>query len=597
MEKKSIYLDERLISYSDAGIYPFHMPGHKRQPSGFIDPYRMDITEIDGFDNLHHAEGILQEAQQRAAELYGARRSFYLVNGSTRGILAAICAAAGRGGRILMARNCHKAVYHALIISGAEADDIYPIITRSDLQGQITPRQVQDALGSGKEYQAVVITSPTYEGVISDVAGIAAVCHAKGIPLIVDSAHGAHLGLGCGGAASSARSEERKDRGAAEDDPAGEKITSKSAAECGGKSGSRSAEACGTKSGRAAGNAGGWGGFPAHAVSAGADAVIMSLHKTLPSPTQTALLHLNSDRIAESRIRQYLSVFETSSPSYLLMAGMDACIRMLAEEGEERFARYRERLRSFYRSVGDLRRLHVMRAEDFPREEAFAWDDSKILVFSEESGAQLSRMLLKRYRLQMEMASGRYVLGMTSMMDTEEGFARLSEALHEIDAGMCRRAEADAAGNARGRQDVTGNACGKQDAAGNARGKRDAAGNAHGGQDVTGNACGKQDAAGDARGKRDVTEGFVARMYAGSERRLPIRRASELPSAEVDFSEAEGKICAEFIALYPPGIPLIVPGEVISREFLERITLCVRMGLQMESRSDLSSRRITIVYC
>ncbi len=567
MEKKSIFLDERLISYSDAGIYPFHMPGHKRQPSGFIDPYRMDITEIDGFDNLHHAEGILKEAQQRAARLYGAERSFYLVNGSTCGILAAICAAAGRGGRILMARNCHKAVYHALIISGAEADDIYPIITRSDLQGQITPRQVQDALGSGKEYQAVVITSPTYEGVISDVAGIAAVCHAQGIPLIVDSAHGAHLGFGCGSAGPSARSGEQKDRGAAEGGPAGEKTILQSAAECGGKSGLRSAEACGTKSGRAAGDTGGWGGFPAHAVSAGADVVIMSLHKTLPAPTQTALLHLSSDRIAESRIRQYLSVFETSSPSYLLMAGMDACIRMLSEEGEERFARYRERLRSFYRSVGDLHRLHVMRAEDLSREEAFAWDDSKIVVFSEGNGAELSRMLLKRYRLQMEMASGRYLLGMTSMMDTEEGFARLSEALHEIDAGMCRSAETDAAGDARGKQDVTKNARGKQD--------------------VTKN----------ARGKQDVTEGFVARMYAGSERSLPIWRASELPSAEVDFSEAEGKICAEFIALYPPGIPLIVPGEVISREFLERITLCVRMGLQMESRSDLSGRRITIVYC
>ena len=476
------------------------MPGHKRQPSGFIDPYRMDITEIDGFDNLHRAEGILKEAQQRAAQLYGARESFFLVNGSTCGILAAVCAAVKRGGRILMARNSHKAVYHAALIGGIETDYLYPVITGNDLQGQITPGQVQDALAGDGEYQAVIITSPTFEGVISDVAGIAAVCHAKGIPLIVDSAHGAHLGLGHAGA-------------------------------WGG---------CPVH----AVSAGAWGGFPAHAVSAGADAVIMSLHKTLPSPTQTALLHLASERIAPERIAQYLNIFETSSPSYLLMAGMDACIRMLFEEGEERFGKYRALLDGFYRSAADLRHLHVMRAEDLLPEEAFAWDDSKIVVFSKEDGETLSQTLLKRHKLQMEMASGGYVLGMTGIMDTAEGFDRLSKALHEIDAEADCRA---------GQERLWDGPLSPR--------------------------------------------GFIAQMYAPNDRRLPLWKAQELPSEDAAFSEAQGRICADFIALYPPGIPLIVPGEVISREFLERITVCTRLGLRMECGSDLSAGRIKIVSC
>lgn len=105
---------ETLENYQKTDVYPFHMPGHKRQSLHFPNPYAIDITEIDGFDNLHHAEGILKEAQERAAELYGSRECFYLINGSTCGLLAAISAAAKRGETVLVARNCHKAVYHAL---------------------------------------------------------------------------------------------------------------------------------------------------------------------------------------------------------------------------------------------------------------------------------------------------------------------------------------------------------------------------------------------------------------------------------------------------------------------------------------------------
>lgn len=478
------YLDELLEEYRVSGNYPFHMPGHKRRELEFPNPYGMDITEIDGFDNLHHAAGIIKEAQQRAADLYGAVRSFYLVNGSTCGILAAICAAVKKRERVLVARNCHKAVYHALELKELAAEYLYPPITVNGIQGQITAEQVRDAL-SMCDVSAVIITSPTYEGVISDVEGIAAAAHEKGIPLIVDAAHGAHLGFGAG--------------------------------------------------------------FSENPVRQGADAVIMSLHKTLPSFTQTALLHLCSDRIPEKAVENYLDIFETSSPSYLLMAGMDACVRMLKENGRELFVAYREQLDYFYGRAKALKSIHVMKKEDLNEREAFDWDDSKFVIFvneAEMSGQDLHRLLLDHYQLQMEMVSGNYVLGMTSIMDRREGYERLLCALSEIDRNFQN-------------QTVTG---------------------VH------------------KNGKIKISSGFIQRMYRKNCRVMQIYEAAEHGTEDVLFSEAEGKISAGYLYLYPPGIPLIVPGELICRELLENIKECRENGLRVEGNLVISSGRIKIVY-
>lgn len=473
-------LNQKLIQYCQSDIYPFHMPGHKQTAFPFPNPYSIDITEIDGFDNLHHAEDILKETQERAAALYGAKRSYYLVNGSTCGVLAAVCAATRKRDKVLVARNCHKAVYHALFLNELQTEYLYPVLTNNDIQGQITVEQVEEALYHNPDITAVIITSPTYEGIVSDVAGIAETAHAHGVPLIVDEAHGAHIGFGAG--------------------------------------------------------------FPENAVKLGADAVIMSLHKTLPSFTQTALLHINSNRIAQEQVESYLDIFETSSPSYLLMAGMDACIRLLQEEGKVLFTRYRELLDQFYRDISDLELLHVMSEKDLGKEEAYDWDDSKIVIFTgkaDMTGEKLGRILLDRYHLQMEMLSGTYVLGMTSIMDRQEGFTRLSNALHEIDRECMDNQRKRNAGN---------------------------------------------------------SKIFIERMYQKNRREMQIYQARELSYKEVKLEEAVGKMSADFIFLYPPGIPMIVPGEIISRQFIENVKECIEMGLKIEGLANLTSRRIKIVY-
>lgn len=350
-----------------------------------------------------------------------------------------------------------------------------------------------------------MITSPTYEGVISDIEGIAKAAHVHGIPLIVDSAHGAHLGFG--------------------------------------------------------------GEFPQNAVRLGADAVIESLHKTLPSFTQTALLHLNSDLISKSRIEKYLGIYETSSPSYILMAGMEVCIRTVKEHGAELFDNYRHELNKFYKNCEDLKRLHVMTGKDLSKEETFAWDDSKIVIFvrdSSKSGEWLYQELLLKYHLQLEMASGDYALAMTSIMDQEEGYQRLSAALHKIDRELC------GAGTAKKQQAMNE--------------KKVRYGN-------------ETDGSMENMYEQQVHRGsFIQEVYRPNPAQMQIYEAEEKETAEVSFDEAAGRVSADFIFLYPPGIPLIVPGEAITAEFIERLRTCISLKLNLQGSTDLFAERIKIVY-
>ncbi|MDD4715945.1 MAG: aminotransferase class I/II-fold pyridoxal phosphate-dependent enzyme, partial [Oscillospiraceae bacterium] len=256
-----MHLTDVLRGYGKLGIYPMHMPGHKRNPSFFSlpSPYEIDFTEVEGLDMLHDAQGILLDGMRRAAGLYGSSHTFYLVNGSTCGILSGITSCTRKGDRILVARNCHQSVYNAIGLQDLQAVYLLP---EPDLAfgiwGSVSPAQVKRALDQYQDIRLIVLTSPTYEGVVSDISAIAKLSHERGIPLLVDEAHGAHLGFS----------------------PK----------------------------------------FPQNSVQAGADLVIHSLHKTLPAPTQAALIHINGTLVDPEQVRRQLAVFETSSPSYVLMA-------------------------------------------------------------------------------------------------------------------------------------------------------------------------------------------------------------------------------------------------------------------------------------
>lgn len=465
---------DRLKEYSQSDIYPFHMPGHKRQLSLGADAYHLDITEVEGFDNLHHAQGILEEEQARLAQYVGAEKSFFLVNGSTCGILAAISAAVPRGGKLLMARNSHKSAYHALYLRQLQACYVYPKISNYDIQGGLVPEQVAQALAKDDEIAAVYVTSPTYDGVVSDIKAIAKAAHDYGKPLIVDEAHGAHFGM--------------------------------------------------------------HSMFPESAVSFGADVVIQSVHKTLPAFTQSAVLHLCSDRIQEEKLKRFLDVYESSSPSYILMAGMSRLVPFLRAEGRARFEALAVQLQDFYEKSRKLNSLHVIQDGEISGSDVFARDPSKILISTRNcsvNGVQLYESLLSKYHLQLEMCSGEYVTALCTLMDRVEGFERLLYALFTIDAKL-RRTEVP-------------------------------------------------------------KSGFVSRIYRKQEQVCSITDAVERSCRTVSWEQAPGRISGEYVYLYPPGIPLLVPGERIDADFVCDIYEIKARRMMPEGLRDKNAENINVL--
>ena len=438
---------EQLKAYAEGETYPFHMPGHKRREALFDPAFCLDVTEVEGMDDLHHPCGMLRESEALAAALSGAQESFFSVNGSTAGLLSAITAATSFGDEILLARGCHRSVYNAVTLRGLRPHYVYPsLILPLGIGGGIAPDAVEAALREHPQIRAVVVTSPTYEGILSDVAGIAEAAHRRGVPLIVDEAHGAHLLLG----------------------------------------------------------------GPASACACGADVVVQSLHKTLPALTQTALLHRMSDRVPADALREAMTVFQSSSPSYLLVASIDACLREMQAHGRERMSAYLQSVRALRADLATIPGLTLLDRAMAISAGGFDFDEGK-LTFSLRglSGVELAARLREEYHIETELALPRYGLAMTSISDDEAGFARLLSALREIAATL----PADAAEPA----------------------------------------------------LPDFAPLRLERVHTPYE-------ASRRAFAWVLPADSVGRVAARTVTPYPPGIPLVVAGERITAEAAARMT-------------------------
>ncbi|MDE6530190.1 MAG: aminotransferase class I/II-fold pyridoxal phosphate-dependent enzyme [Lachnospiraceae bacterium] len=461
-----------LTEYGESDAYPYHMPGHKRyegEETAFFwkEYYKRDITEIDGFDGLHHADGILKEAMERAAKLYHSEHTYYLINGSSAGVLTAIMAAVPKGGSLIMMRSSHKSAYHALLLGGMRG--IYlpsEVDTETGLDLGVTADQVISTAEAHPEAVAVFLTSPTYEGFSMPLREIAEALHKRNQLLIVDAAHGAHFGM---------------------------------------------AEY-----------------LPENAVEAGADIVIHSLHKTLPSPTQTALLHVNGDRVRISQIERYFSVFQTTSPSYVLMAGIDECICMLQNSKEKFFAAFYQKRKKLHDSLAGLKHIQIVDAfaplsipDGIP--DNYVPEMGKLLLIPKQeymTAREIYDVLRVQYHLQPEMATPMYVLLILTIMDTEEGYRRLSEALHEIDNNMEKK-------------------------------------------DNTKKYLKK-------RGKSDLPEAVYT-----------IAEADAMEGEWISSEDAIGRISQGVVAVYPPGRPLLVPGERISEQVIEELKYSRSSGCEV----------------
>ncbi|MGI6687181.1 MAG: aminotransferase class I/II-fold pyridoxal phosphate-dependent enzyme [Christensenellales bacterium] len=432
---------------SCAEMLPMHMPGHKRNTA--LAPYLkklaadIDITEILGFDHLHAPGGILKEAMARAARVFQAENTFFLVNGSSLGMLAAIRAATRPGDAILMARNCHLSAYNAVVLNHLKPSYIYPEINEDyQINASLSVEAVAEAICQRRDAKVLVMTNPTYEGVLSDLKGIIDLAHREGLMVIVDEAHGAHLGL----------------------HPL----------------------------------------FPSGAVKAGADIVVQSLHKTLPSLTQTALTHVRSAALAQEVQRQ-LSVFETTSPSFLLLASIDGCVRLLEEEGDALFSAWAQALDAFDKMAAKLQHLKVLgygKQRGQPLAHVWGLEPSKVYISTleaEMTGYELAGILRRSYHIEPEMIAPQGVLAMTGMGDTAATMTRLGEALLAIDEQL-----------------------------------------------------------------RAVSAPKASLTVPRARSAMPIQTAERAPYQLVPVAEAAGRIIAERLIVYPPGVPVLVPGEEIS---------------------------------
>lgn len=450
---------DTVLQYSRSEDTPWHMPGHKRKLQNVIDnPYAVDVTEIPGMDEYHSPEGIILEAQRNAANYYQSKDSWFLVNGSTVGILASISAVCGSGEKILVARNCHKSVYNAIELLQLQAHYVEPEwLSEWDVYGGVSSEKVRLLLKENPGIKAVVITSPTYEGVVSDVEALAQVIHEAGAVLIVDEAHGAHFPF--------------------------------------------------VKE------------MPVSAVELGADLVIQSLHKTLPALTQTAILHRATEAVDREKVFHYVSLYQSTSPSYVLLASIDYAIDYMIKE-EARKELYVVQLDWIREQLRQCSKLRLLSWNDLAGTCAREYDNGKLMLSAkgcDMSGAEMAAFLAKRGHV-AEMYGSTYVLLMTSVMDEESDYRRLVADIQELDGTIKK--------------------------------------------------CQKRD---------DILIRDSLPLI-----RCSIHDAINAPQECCELKKCLGKVSGSYVYAYPPGSPILVPGEQITESVLAEITFGLEQDLNMK---------------
>jgi possible arginine decarboxylase len=461
-------LEKYFQHYNEKNLLPLHMPGHQRKRDmGTALPYDYDYTEVEELDNLHAPEGILQEAMNRTAAYYGCSDCFYLVNGSSSGLQAGIFTLLEEGDEVVVARNCHRSVFYALSLRKAKIHFLLPEFWEDfSCFGSVSLKEVERLLREFPKSKALIFTSPSYEGVVSDVEGIAKLCHENGLSLLVDEAHGAHFS---------------PKKGAS---------------------------------------------FPESAIALGADLVVQSPHKTLCSLTQSAWILGNGERYSREKLSFYLSVFQTTSPSYPLMLSLEKATTLLEREGETLFSHWKKVMKGFREKARTLSYFSFL----WEKEEAcFAMDCSKIFLRALgipelRLGRDLAKLLREDYGIESEMHSGENLLLMTGPFISEEELDRLFLALKDIERRF-----------------------------------------------------------GEEKGKPLRSKLLPSALYQISVADNSLQISEGLKDGEeLSLYDGESRICLEYLSLYPPGIPLLFPGEKLTAEKIQGIEALEKEGIELQ---------------
>ncbi|MCT8977267.1 aminotransferase class I/II-fold pyridoxal phosphate-dependent enzyme [Clostridium sp. CX1] len=482
LDQNETPLFDALMEYVNRETIPFHVPGHKKgigideEFKNFIgqNPFKIDVTVFKLVDSLHHPTGPIKKAQKLAADAYGSDAAFFSIHGTSGAIQAMIMSVVSAGDKIIIPRNVHKSVTAGIILSGAIPVYMQPALDKNvGIAHGVTPETVERTLKENPDAKAVLVINPTYYGVATDLKKIADIVHSYDIPLIVDEAHGPHLGF--------------NDK------------------------------------------------LPISAMEAGADICAQSTHKIIGALTQCSLLQVRSERVDINRVQQILSLLQTTSPSYILMASLDCARRQIALNGEELLDKTIE-LANYARSeINKIPGFYCFGEEILGNEGVYALDPTKITITCRDlgiTGYDLDMILSSKYHIQMELSDLYNVLAVGSFGDTKESIDALLVALKEIS------------------------------------------------EEYYGNDNKKSD--------------FIDMPAIPKLLKLP-REAFNSTKTRVALKDSIGEVSAEFLMAYPPGIPVLCPGEEITQEIVDYVQKLKDTGLYVQGTEDPEVENIKVV--
>ncbi|MCA1032861.1 aminotransferase class I/II-fold pyridoxal phosphate-dependent enzyme [Bacillus timonensis] len=457
----------------------YHVPGHKNSvvfnkigQDYYSQLLSLDVTELSGLDDLHSADGVIRDAQALTAELYNVKSSYFLVNGSTTGNLAMILAVCEENDEVLVQRNSHKSVIHGLQLAGVK-----PIFLRPEYDNDVkvptgvTFETVKEALSQYKHVKALILTNPNYYGMSTNLSEIIQYMHKHDIPVLVDEAHGAHF-IG-------------------ED-------------------------------------------FPTSAITHGADIVIHSAHKTLPAMTMGSFLHFNSKLVSREKVEFYLQLFQSSSPSYPIMASLDLARHFLANLQETGTKAIKQRIIDFKAELERIPQIRVVESKN----RSIETDLLKLTIQTNcaLTGYQLQQKLEGK-GVYTELADQRnvlFVLPLSEQFFYSETVEKIRQALQEYPP----------------LKDIE-----------------------HTNSNV----------------KREV-EKVTALTVCYKDLKRYNKRV-------VSYDESIGKMSAETIIPYPPGIPLMMIGEIITIDHIDQLKKYQKNGTRIQRNNDLDTYSIEVYEC
>lgn len=473
MDQKQTPLVDAIRTYKQMGSARFHVPGHKGKEDGsFLSPiFPFDVTEITGLDDLHHAEDSIRQAQQLAGEVFHADDTIFLVGGSTAGNLAMLMAVCQPGDSILVQRNVHKSVINGLILSQAQPIYLIPELdAETHLPLTVSLEELERKIKEYPEVKGVFLSNPNYFGMGMDLTPYAEVCVRCGIPLLVDEAHGAHFGQAKG--------------------------------------------------------------MPISAMQAGASAAVQSTHKMLPAMTMSSMLHVKGDAISRDRLRQILSMVQSSSPSYPLMASLDLARHYIYHEGKEDLLQVSQWAQLYKERINELSLPWLQAVEKGPSYDYL--DPLKITLRTISTlyhGFALQEYL-ESQGIYSELADDHHVLLALSPRTEEGDLRRLLDALKRLELS-------DELGSEEGMN-------------------------------------------------------LPSHTYA-MEAVLTPHEVFYARTVRIPFPQAHGKISGEMIVPYPPGIPTINPGERLDQQTIGYLQELKRMGCRFHGVSDPTLETILVI--